>query len=33
MKRTKWARYVAMGLALLLALVMLAGLIVPYLAR
>jgi len=33
MKRNKWTRYVAMGLALLLALVMLAGLIVPYLAH
>lgn len=33
MNRNKIARYVAMGLALLLALVMLAGLIVPYLAH
>ena len=33
MRRNKWARYVAMGLALLLAIVMLAGLIVPYLAH
>lgn len=33
MRRNKLARYVAMGLALLLALVMLAGLIVPYLAH
>jgi len=33
MRRNKWARYVAMGLALLLAVVMLAGLIVPYLAH
>lgn len=33
MNRNKLARYVAMGLALLMALVMLAGLIVPYLAR
>ena len=29
----KWARYFAMGLALLLAIVMLAGLIIPYLTR
>ncbi len=33
MKRKNWARYFAMGLALLMALVMLAGLIVPYLAK
>ncbi len=33
MNRNKLARYVAMGLALLMALVMLAGLIVPYLAH
>ena len=33
MNRNKIARYVAMGLALLLAIVMLAGLIVPYLAH
>lgn len=33
MNRSKLARYVAMGLALLMALVMLAGLIVPYLAH
>jgi hypothetical protein len=32
MKRAKWARYFAMGLALLMALVMIAGLIAPYLA-
>ena len=32
-RRNKLARYVAMALALLMALVMLAGLIVPYLSR
>ncbi len=31
MKRRKWTRYIAMGIALLLAVLMLAGLIVPYL--
>jgi hypothetical protein len=31
MKRKNWARYLIMGLAFLMALVMLAGLIVPYL--
>ena len=30
MKRKKWTRYIAMGIALLLALLMLAGLILPY---
>lgn len=29
--RPKWTRYVAMGIALLLALVMLVSLVVPYL--
>ena len=33
MKRKDWRRYVAMGIALLLALVMLAGLIIPYLVN
>jgi hypothetical protein len=30
MKQRKWTRYVAMGIALLLAVLMLAGLILPY---
>ena len=31
--RPKWTRYLAMGVALLLAVLMLATLIVPYLSR
>lgn len=31
MKQKKWSRYFAMGLALLLAVLMLAALVVPYL--
>lgn len=30
MKSRKWTRYIAMGIALLLAVLMLAGLILPY---
>ena len=30
MKRKKWTRYIAMAIALLLALVMLLGVILPY---
>jgi hypothetical protein len=31
MKRKRWIRYISMGIAFLLALLMLAGLIIPYL--
>lgn len=30
MKQKKWTRYVAMGIALLMAIVMILGLILPY---
>ena len=30
MKKRKWTQYVAMGVALLMAIVMLLGLIIPY---
>ena len=30
MKKRKWAQYVAMGIALLMAVVMILGLIIPY---
>ena len=33
MKRKNWSRYVAMGIALLLAVLMLAGLVLPYIAK
>ena len=33
MKRKNWKRYVAMGIALLLAVLMLAGLVLPYIFR
>jgi hypothetical protein len=33
MKRKNFARYFAMGLALLMALIMIAGLILPYIAK
>ena len=31
MKQKNWRRYIAMGIALLMAIAMLAGLVVPYL--
>lgn len=33
MRRKNWRQYVAMGIALLLAVIMLAGLIIPYLVK
>ena len=33
MKENNWRRYLAMGIALLLAVLMLAGLVLPYLSR
>ena len=33
MKKKNWRRYIAMGIALLLAVLMLAGLVLPYIFR